>query len=136
MTTLAANKARAYELGEIGEHPVAAAARIFEGCAVGLTAGTARKLVAADKFLGFALQEADNTAGAAGAINVRVRRKGMVEASVAGASNLSVGLPVYMSDDDDFTLTVTANSKVGFVARHVSGATCVVYFDADLANYA
>lgn len=135
MAQLTANKARAYELGEIGEHAVAASARIFEGSAIGFASGYARQLVAADKFGGFALQEADNSAGSAGAIRVRARRRGEVEVSVAGASITSVGLPVYMSDGDTFTLTSSGNSKVGMVSRHVSSTTCVVAFDADLANF-
>jgi hypothetical protein len=43
---------------------------------------------------------------------------------------------VYASDDDTFTLTSTSNSKIGFVRRHISSTTCLVEFDATLANYA
>lgn len=136
MATLTADKVRAFEEGTFNEVPVAASTTIFEGCAVGSNAGYARKLVALDKFLGFAVRKVDNSAGAAGDKRVTVRRCGLVEAPVVGASVASIGLPVYMSDDDVLTLTSTSNSKIGFVARHVNSTTCVVYFDAILANYA
>jgi hypothetical protein len=42
-TTLAANKPRAYELGERNMFPVIAADIIYEGAAVGLVAGTATR---------------------------------------------------------------------------------------------
>src|SRR5687768_863678 len=65
MTTLAANKQRAYELGPRNMLPVIAADIIYEGAAVGAVAGTghARPLVAGDSFSGFAVAKADNSAG-------------------------------------------------------------------------
>jgi len=130
MTTLAANSPRAYELGNIGEIPVIAADIIYEGAAVGDNAsGYARPLVAADPFLGFAEAKADNSAGAAGDINVRVIERGKIEVSVTGVTGVGdVGSLVYMSDDDTFTLTSTSNSLVGKVVRYVSGTTVVVAF--------
>ena len=132
MTTLAADKARAFELGDIQELPMIAADIIYEGAAVGDNAsGLARPLVAADPFLGFAERTVDNSAGAASAKNVRVRTRGQVQLSVVGASSAAdVSETVYASDDDTFTLTSSGNSAIGKVARWVSGTTCIVAFEA------
>lgn len=132
MTTLAVNKARPFELAEIQEVPVIASDIIYEGAAVGDNAsGLARPLVAGDPFLGFAERQADNSAGAASAINVRVRTRGFVVIPVTGASSTAdVSETVYAADDDTFTLTAGSNTAIGKVARWVTSTTCVVYFEA------
>ena len=132
MTTLAADKARAFALGDIQELPMIAADIIYEGAAVGDNgSGLARPLVATDPFLGFAERTADNSAGAASAKNVRVRTRGQVQLTVVGASSAAdVSETVYASDDDTFTLTSTSNTAIGKVSRWVSGTTCIVAFEA------
>jgi hypothetical protein len=133
MTTLAADKARKFELGIIEEYPVIADDIIYEGAAVGENAsGFARPLVAADVFLGFADRKVDNTGGAAGDKTVRVKQKGKIVLPVVGADITSNDRPaVYASDDDTFTLTATSNSKIGFVSRFIGSTICVVEFDAN-----
>lgn len=132
MTTLAANKPRAYEIGDLNDLPMIGNDVIYEGAAVGDNgSGLARPLVAADPFLGFANRTADNTGGSASAVNVQVKERGKIQLSVTGvASADDVGQTVYASDDDTFTLTSTSNTAIGKVARWVSGTTCVVYFEA------
>lgn len=132
MTTLAANKPRAYELGERNELPVIAADIIYEGAAVGIVAGTghARPLVAGDRFVGFAESKADNALGAAAAINVRVIEDGEIELAVSGAVITDVGQPVYATDDDTFQFSPVGGSFVGYVKRFVSAGVVVVEFDA------
>lgn len=132
MTTLAADKARAFELGDIQELPMIGSDIIYEGAAVGDNgSGLARPLVAADPFLGFAERIADNSAGAASAKTVRVRTRGQVQIPVTGASSTAdVSETVYASDDDTFTLTSSGNTAIGKVARWVSGTTCIVAFEA------
>lgn len=132
MTTLAANKPRAYEIGDHNAHPMIAADIIYEGAAVGDNgSGLARPLVAADPFLGFAMRTADNSAGAASATRVEVKQRGEIVLSVATvASAADVSEPVYASDDDTFTLVSAGNTAIGKVVRWVSGTTCVVYFEA------
>lgn len=132
MTTLAADKARSFELGDIQQLPMIAADIIYEGAAVGDNAsGLARPLVAADPFLGFAERTADNSAGAASALKVRVRTRGQVQLAVTGvASAADVSETVYASDDDTFTLTAGSNTAIGKVSRWVSGTTCIVAFEA------
>ncbi len=132
MATLAANKPRAYELGERNEFPMIASDIIYEGAAVGLVAGTghARPLVGGGKFGGFAEAKADNSAGAAAAINVRVIEEGKVQLAVSGAVITDVKQPVYATDDDTFSFSPVGGTFVGFVSRFVSAGVAIVDFDA------
>jgi len=132
MTTLAANSPRAFEIGNRNEIPVIASDIIYEGAAVGvvIASGHARPLTSVDRFAGFAEAKADNAAGAAAAIKVRVIESGKIELSVTGAVITDIGQPVYATDDDTFTFLPTAAMFVGFVHRFVSAGVVVVAFDA------
>jgi hypothetical protein len=133
MTTLAANKPRAYEQGNRNDLPVVASDIIYEGAAVGINPATgyARPLVEGDHFAGFAEATADNSAGAAGAINVRVITSGLIQLAVTSAVITSYGSTVYATDDDTFALSgASDNSPVGKVHRYVSAGVAVVKFDA------
>ena len=132
MTTLAANKPRDFVLGETQDLPVIASDIIYEGAAVGENAsGYFRPLVAGDAFAGFAQSPADNSAGAAGAINVRVKSRGRIVLAVTGVTAVTdEGSTVYAADDDSFTLTVGSNSPIGKVVRYISGTSVEVYFEA------
>lgn len=131
MTTLAVDKARDFELGDVREYGVIAADIIYEGAAVGDNAsGYARPLVAGDSFRGFAESKVDNSAGAAGALNVRVKQKGIVKLPIGSLAITDVGKAVYASDDDTFTLTATSNSHIGRVISFVSTGVGMVEFDA------
>lgn len=132
MTTLAANKQRAFEGGERNEFPVIASDIIYEGAAVGLVdaTGHARPLAAGDRFAGFAECQADNSAGAAAAINVRVVESGKIQLSVTGAVITDIGQPVYATDDDTFAFSPVAGVFIGFVHRFVSAGVAVVSFNA------
>lgn len=132
MTTLAANQTRDYQLGDVDEYPVIASDIIYQGAAVGENgSGYARPLVAADPFLGFAEAKADNSAGAAGAINVNVKTRGCVVLPISAIAVTANDRPaVYASDDNTFTLTPTSNSLIGYVRRWVSTGIAVVEFDA------
>jgi hypothetical protein len=132
MTTLAANKPRAYELGDRNELPVIASDIIYEGAAVGIVDGTghARPLNAADRFAGFAESKADNSAGAAAAINVRTVKSGEIELAVSGAVITDVCQPVYATDDDTFVFSPVGGVFIGRVKRFVSSGVVVVEFEA------
>lgn len=137
MTTLAVDTPRAYQLGELEEYPVIASDIIYEGAAVGENgAGYSRPLQAGDPFQGFCLEMADNSAGSAGDIRVRVRTRGRVQLAISGlAITGNDRAPVYASDDNTFTLTRgTTNSFVGTVSRWVSTGVAIVEFDAQLAS--
>lgn len=131
MATLAADKPRVYELGELNDLPVIASDIVYEGSAVGDNgAGYNRPLVAGDPFRGVAQKKVDNSSGAAGDKNVNVIKSGEIELSVSGAVITDVGLPVYASDDDTFVFTPTGNSFIGFVKRFVSAGKVIVRFNA------
>lgn len=138
MTTLAANKQRDYQMGEKEEYPVIAADIIYQGAAVGENgSGYSRPLVAGDPFQGFAEAIADNSAGAAGAINVNVKTRGRIVLPISSLAITANDRPaVYASDDDTFTLTATSNSLIGFVSRWISTGLAVVEFDAALSKAA
>ncbi len=132
MTTLATAKPRDYLLGDLQDLPMIAADIIYEGAAVGENgSGYFRPLVAADPFAGFAERTVDNSAGAAGAVNVRVKPRGRVILPVVGVTAVTdEGATVYASDDDTFTLTSTGNSAIGKITRYISGTTVEVYYEA------
>lgn len=133
MATQTADIPRSYQLGDLEEYPVIASDIIYEGSAVGENgSGYARPLVAADPFLGFCIENVDNSTGAAGDKLVKVKTRGKIVLTVTGASAITANdrPAVYASDDNAFTLTSTSNTKIGYVQRWVAGSQCVVEFDA------
>lgn len=132
MTTLAANLPRPYELGTINAFPVIAADIIYEGAAVGDDGnGYARPLQAGDAFLGFAESKADNSAGSAGDISVRVRAAGLVQLPISALAITDRGKDVFASDDNAFTLTQSTNTRIGYVHRWVSTGVGIIAFEAN-----
>lgn len=138
MTTLAVDKPREYQLGDVEEYPVIASDIIYEGAAVGENAsGYARPLAAGDVFLGFAIEKVDNSAGAAGAKTVKVKTRGRIKLAVGSlAITDNDRVAVYASDDDTFTKTASSNSLVGYVSKYISSGVGVVEFDAALVKAA
>lgn len=132
MTTLAADTPRDIVVGEHNHFPVIASDIIYEGAAVGDNgSGYARPLSGGDRFLGICREQADNSSGSAGDINVEVLRKGAVVLSVTGAVITDVGQPVYASDDNAFSFIKTSGSYIGRVKRWVSSGVVEVGFDCD-----
>ncbi len=136
MATLAADKPRVFETGHdemLNGIPMVDNDIIYDGAAVGDSSGLARPLVGGDGFMGFCIEQADNTGPghAAGAINVKVKSRGVVTLNVAGVSSADdYGAIVYATDDDTFTLTASGGSAIGRVFRWKAGTTCQVYFQA------
>lgn len=136
---------RAYEvLPQYHQYPVDASQKIYEGSAVGTplhsgggaTAGYMRQLVATDLFIGFANDTVDNSSGAAGAIVVDVITEGVVKLNVIGSSISAIGLDVYASDGNTFTIIQAGNeyvvdSSVGKIVKWLSGTTCLVKFQGE-----
>ncbi len=139
MATLTANKTRDYSENippRYESHPVVATDIIYSGAAVGLDSnGRAKPLAGTDdQFAGFTEQKIDNSTGAAGALEIRVRQQGEILLIVATVDNINdVAELVYMSDDDTATLVSTSNKLIGKVARVVDASTglCWVAFQAD-----
>ena len=135
MTTLSANLKRRFEFEPLpifNDVPMVGTDTIFEGAAVGESSslGLARPLVAADSFMGFAVEKAIN-AGAASAQSVRISERGRVKLSVTGVtSEADHRATVYADDDNAFTLTNSSNSTIGKVARWISGTTCIVAYES------
>lgn len=136
---LSANLARniAYGGPEAVNHiPVAASAVIYQGSAVGNSAGYGRPLNAGDRFLGFALHNgANNASGSAGAIDVEVVTKGVLRGvSITGITTAvlaALNNVVYMSDDGTFTSVIGSNSRIGKITRFDSNTSkCDIYFEA------
>lgn len=142
MTTLAANKPRAYEFNEdplINDIPCVAADIVYEGAAVGDNgSGYARPLADGDPFMGFAARKCDNSAGAAGDLDVLVYQKGNIRLIVAGVDNVTdEGATVYATDDDTFSLTDSGtDTAIGKVRRVIDTTTgeCIVRFEAASAR--
>lgn len=126
---LSANTPRAYDVGDYyNTLPVKASSTIYEGSAVGLTAGYARALVAADEFAGFATAKAVG-GSSDGDIRVTVKSRGRVQLSITSLAVTDIGQTVYASADGTFTLTQTGNSKIGKVVRWISTGEGIVEFE-------
>ncbi len=108
--------------------PIKASTEIFLGAAVGMTAGYARQLVAADPFAGFAEMHVNNSVATDGADRIPVKASGRVLLTVTAAVT-DIGAPVYASDSQTFTLTSVGNSPIGVLYRWVSSTTSIVAFD-------
>lgn len=136
MATLAADTPRNYsaEVDPLFEElDVIASDIIYEGAAVGDNAsGYMRPLTSGDSFRGFAEKQVDNSSGSAGDKRVKVRRQGIVQLTVTGASaRTDAGKPVFATDDNTFTMTNSGGSRIGTISKWISSTTCLVYFEAD-----
>jgi hypothetical protein len=131
MANLTAVKDPKLSNDEPQEYPVAASTKLFGGSFVVINAsGYAAKMTAAAslKFAGIALETADNSAGANGAIKVKVARKrGMViECVSSGLAAANLGDTVYADDDNVVTLTATSRTAVGKIVEVISATLCRV----------
>ena len=130
------NQSRIYELGTRNSAPLAAATIVYEGSCVGVNPATgyARPLVAGDTFLGFSEAKVDNSLGNAGDLNARTYQEGRIQLAVPGTTITSLGLPVYATDDNTFTLTQGSNTYIGRIYRFVSAGTVVVAFESSVGG--
>lgn len=133
MTTLAADKPRVPGTNMdplFDDLQMIASDIIYEGAMVGDNgSGYARPLAAADPFFGICERQCDNSAGAAGAKRVKVRRRGTVDLPCASATGVAfISEILYASDDDTFTFVSTSNTAIGKVTDvPVSGTVTVAY---------
>jgi len=110
-----------------GHAAVAASTKIPQnGLVFRNSAGYAVNIVAsgANPLLGLAQKEADNSAGAAGDINVELWTEGVFTLGFAGASLTiaDVGKKCFATDNDTLSITGTSRTPVG-VIREVLSAT-------------
>jgi hypothetical protein len=132
---LSVDTSRTYELGDINDLPVKASATIYEGSAIGLSSGYARALTAGDVFQGFAERGVVESTGVAGAVRVRVIRKGKIKLTITSVAVTDVGKTVYAADDGTFYIVNSGSySPIGKVERYVTTDTAIVEFDAGAQN--
>jgi len=111
--------------GKFRSVPVAAGALIYAGALVVLAGGYAEPGTAATGLvaIGRAEHQANNVSGAAGAINIRVRRGVFLWTnSPAGAdliAEANIGEPCYILDDN--TVALTSAPVSGAATRSVAG---------------
>lgn len=130
MAALSAPRSTLARSGDLREPPVKAATKIYAGAMVAIDANgwaLPAAAVAAHRVIGRAEDTADNSAGANGAINVRVAT-GVFRWDNSASTDLiaraDIGAPCYVVDDN--TVAKTSNSN----ARPVAG----VIFDVDAAG--
>ncbi len=83
---------------------------------------------AGSQFAGVAIEESDNTDGAAGDLSPRIAQEGCFELPIAAATQADVGSQVYAEDDASVTLTegTTSKQKVGVIVKLVSATKVLV----------
>lgn len=126
MSALSAKRDVRRQPGEVLSFPVEESTKIYEGALVSVNA--AGYLVNAtdaanDLFIGVADETADNSSGADGAIECKVRIGGVIDvASAATLSIANVGDPVYVADNQtiDLAANLTNDVLVGRVVNFVS----------------
>jgi len=124
---LSADRATAYRDGLEQELPVAASTLIYAGSLVAVDAA-GYAVPAADAaglvVMGVAMARADNSAGAAGDIQVVVRRRGVFRFKGSGLAQAQVGQDMYAVDDQTVAAaSVTTNDiKVGRLVAYISAS--------------
>ncbi len=125
MAALTRDRATSYREGIELDFPVAASIKIYAGSLVCVNAD-GYAVPAADTsgyiFVGVALEQVDNSAGANGAKSVRIRREGVFEFDAASISQAMVGDPMYAVDDHTFDDAAgpTNDIKVGVLVKYGS----------------
>jgi hypothetical protein len=125
MAALTKDRATPYRDGIEIEFPVAGSTKIYAGSLVcANTSGYA--VPAADtaglRFLGVALEQADNTSGANGAKTLRLRRSGAFEFDASSITQAMVGTAMYVVDDhtiDDAAGPVN-DIRIGILVKYVA----------------
>ena len=143
---LSADKKTEYMEGVELSIPVDDGDHIYAGAMVCVNAG-GYAVPASDTagliFMGIAREEADNSAGADGAISVTVRRRGLFRMTFANAISVAnVGDNVFVYDDEkvDLAANVTNNIFVGIIAKVIDSTHAYVDIEpaikqADVASH-
>jgi hypothetical protein len=125
MSGLTRDRATSYREGIEVEYPVAASTRIYAGSLVCVNAA-GYAVPAADtsgyRFAGVAMEQVDNSAGADGATQVRVRRAGVFEFDAASITQAMVGEAMYAVDDHTFDDAAGPDNdvRVGTLVKYVA----------------
>jgi hypothetical protein len=122
---LSADRLTNYREGVEIDLPVAASTKIYAGSLVMINA-SGYAVPGADtascKFGGVALEQADNSTGANGAKNVRVRRTGAFEFAATSITQAMLGDSMYLVDDQTFDdgAGTTNDIKCGTLVKYSS----------------
>lgn len=131
MGALTADRNTKFRDGNQYEYPVAASTKIFGGAIVGISTSTglAAPMTAATtwKAVGIAEGLADNSAGAASAINVKVRRGVFLLVNGESITDASIGATAYANDDQTVYTTSTGRSAVGTIRKVSSDGVWVQF---------
>ena len=139
---LSADKVRSYRADVdplFAEIPVKASTKIFMGEALSDDGGggVADSLAVNESFLGFAEEQADNSSGAAGDINVKVRQQGVIcDLAITGVTGVTdLGVAVYADDDSSFTLTSSgSNVQIGKIVKYRTTGYADVFFQGAIVR--
>lgn len=115
-------------IGDYADIPVAAAVKIFQGSLVAVNAAGFAKLGATGDtfFAGVADKLADNSAGAAGDIRVRVKRSIQFRVmTLSGAAQADIGDLLYATDENTITKTASTNLPIGRVHAYLTTDTII-----------
>jgi len=110
-------------------YPVGAAEHIYQNGLLGIDpAGHAKPFEPGDRFLGVAYEEADNSAGAAAAINVLVYVEGDFVMPLTGALAVNTGDEVFATSDNTLHTTGHPDAFAGHVLEIGDAGTnyCIV----------
>lgn len=116
MTALAADRNTKQRLGDIGEYPVKASTKCYQGGIAVLNAGYAAPGTAATGLIAIGRFEetADNTSGAAGAIKARVGKGTFLFGNSAAGDLIAqadVGADCYIVDDQTVAKTSATSTR-------------------------
>jgi hypothetical protein len=116
MSALTTNRYTRHRDGLVTAHPVADSEHIFKGslvCANTDGYAAAGKDSAGFKFLGVALEEADNSAGSDGDVTVKVLAHGVFSFAKSGTVvQADLGKSVYVVDDQTVALAATTTNDI------------------------
>lgn len=137
MTALTSNYEAKRQDGAFLTYPVAESTTIYKGALLqvdktGADEGYAKPLSdgASRKFIGVAVESADNSSGSNGDINVRVYKTGVFQYTKATAVQADVGAAAYGHDDNTIGTTSTNSVFVGYVVGLVNSSTVKLQIDA------
>lgn len=123
MAALTVKKDVRVQPGKIFPYPVLASTKILEGALVSLVGGYATNGAdtASHTFVGVADETIDNSAGASGAVNVKVRTEGVIDVAAGfTAAQTDLGAQAYISDNQTVVKTSTNSIKCGKIVAFVT----------------
>lgn len=133
MSALSANRDSKHKEGVLVRYPVKTGVTIYKGGLV-CTDSTGYAKPGADASgnipLGVAFESADNSAGADGALYVKVWKSGSFEFAKGSAAITDVGDLMYIVDDQTVAATTTNSIKAGYCIGYVDSSTLRVRIDS------